>query len=404
MPVTSTWMTQTYAGNASTTTFAYGQPIQSIYDLSVYLTDNTGYKYAPLVSGVDYQVNGVGNSNSSTWNITYPIASGVAALPTGWTLTINLAVPLVTNTNITTITTSSGPTIQGAFDRGTLQSLSLEQQIQNISSTVVSGVSSVNGNTGAVTITAAGINAAPINSAALTGTPTAPTATAGTNTTQVATTAFVTGATNTAVNGTATDIAVFSGTNTVGGNSNLTYTQSAGVNTIQLTATSYAQIQTICTGGATVEFWANSGAGDLGTYSNHPFNILTNNVQRASFAKEGLLTINYGVKINDGGLVTNSAGTLAIAAANIVNNGLLVQTGSTASTWTLPTGTAMDTAVGSSATTGDQIQFTVSNTSSATITMAAGSGFTLGASYTVATLQSRVFTAYRTGTNTWVLY
>lgn len=58
----------------------------------------------------------------------------------------------------------------------------------------ISGVSSFNTRTGAVTLQLAdvtGVGGAPLSSPALTGVPTAPTATAGTNTTQVATTAFV---------------------------------------------------------------------------------------------------------------------------------------------------------------------------------------------------------------------
>lgn len=51
-------------------------------------------------------------------------------------------------------------------------------------------VSSVNGQTGAVILTAADIGAAPLASPALTGAPTAPTAPPGTTTTQIATTAF----------------------------------------------------------------------------------------------------------------------------------------------------------------------------------------------------------------------
>ena len=288
MPVTSTWMTQTYAGNASTQTFAYGQPIQSIYDLSVYLTDNTGYKYAPLVSEVDYQVNGVGNSNSSTWNITYPLASGVAALPTGWTLTINLDVPLVTNTNITTITTSSGSTIQGAFDRATLQALSLEQQIQNVSSTVVSGVSSVNGNTGAVTITAAGLNAAPINSPTLTGTPAAPTASAATNTTQIATTAFTTGAVNAAVSGTSTYVAYFTGNNTVGGQAGFTYSASPSSPALTVTGSSVPQFNVNSTGGSNFQLISAAANSNFGTTTSTYFAVITNSATRAIYGANGV--------------------------------------------------------------------------------------------------------------------
>ena len=111
-----------------------------------------------------------------------------------------------------------------------------------------------------------------------------------------------------------------------------------------------------------------------------------------------------GLRVNAGGVTSNSASTLTLNQVAIVNGGIFVQTGTTASTWTLPTGTQMDAAISFQLANYDQCIFLVSNASTQTITMAAGSGFTLAGTWTVATNQSRVFFAIRTGTNTWVLY
>ena len=81
----------------------------------------------------------------------------------------------------------------------------VEKRLTDVISTAAtalaqSGVTSVAGQTGAVTLGVADVSgAAPLNSPGLTGTPTAPTAIPGTNTTQVATTAFVADAAATAV-------------------------------------------------------------------------------------------------------------------------------------------------------------------------------------------------------------
>ncbi len=167
MPITSTWNGATYAGNGSTTSFNYGQPLQSIYDLNVFLTDNNGINYPALISGVDYQIYGIGGP-SSGWNLTYPLNSALAALPTGWSITVQLAIPLVTNSNITTINTNSGTAMQLAIDRLTMQDLSQQLQITNNAALVAGGgVLSVNGNIGNVVVTTANTQAAGNNSTLL---------------------------------------------------------------------------------------------------------------------------------------------------------------------------------------------------------------------------------------------
>ena len=178
---TSVW---NYNGDGVNQSFSVPQPIQSVNDVKV-TTTTAGVTTAPYTVGVDYNITGIGTNSI---NVVF-----LALVPqVGTTITIKLSVVLVPNTSISTITTNSGTVIQGAIDKLSLQDMSLQQQItDNATATAGGGVLSVNGNTGAVVITAAGINAAPINSPAFTGTPTAPTQTAGDNSTKLATTAFV---------------------------------------------------------------------------------------------------------------------------------------------------------------------------------------------------------------------
>jgi len=105
--------------------------------------------------------------------------------------------------NLTVLNSSSGPVVQGAVDRLTLQALTLESQIQELTAPSITAASQAGAAAGTASGTAAAESVlatyAPLASPAFTGTPTAPTATAGTNNTQLATTSFVA---NTAGDGT----------------------------------------------------------------------------------------------------------------------------------------------------------------------------------------------------------
>lgn len=109
------------------------------------------------------------------------------------------------------------------------------------------------------------------------------------------------------------------------------------------------------------------------------------------------------IRIQTGTVVTNTGSTLTLSAANLVKNSIFQQTGSTATTFTLDTGTAVATAVPLIAT-GECIPFVVSNASTQTITMSGASGTTLANVMTVLTLQSRTFWMICTGTNTFTIY
>lgn len=104
-----------------------------------------------------------------------------------------------------------------------------------------------------------------------------------------------------------------------------------------------------------------------------------------------------------GTVVTNSTASLTLTGANMAKNAIFQETGSTAATFTLDTGTNLSTAV-AGVVVGDEVEFTVSNASTATITMAGASGTTLANVMTVATLQSRTFHAINTGSNAWTIY
>lgn len=113
--------------------------------------------------------------------------------------------------------------------------------------------------------------------------------------------------------------------------------------------------------------------------------------------------ITQPLRIVSGQVITNSASTLTLSAANMANNAVFQQTGSTAATFTLDTGTALSTTFPSVAV-GQMVFFIVSNASTQTITMAGATGTTLANVITIATLQSRTLWAINTGTNTWTIY
>lgn len=110
-----------------------------------------------------------------------------------------------------------------------------------------------------------------------------------------------------------------------------------------------------------------------------------------------------GVSVVTGTVVTNSGASLTLSAANMAKNSIFQETGTTAATFTLDTGTALSSAV-PGVQVGDMISFVVSNASNSTVTMAGATGTTLPAAETVPTLTTRTFYAINTGSNTWTIY
>lgn len=131
-------------------------------------------------------------------------------------------------------------------------------------------------------------------------------------------------------------------------------------------------------------------------------------IDSAAPAKSVVVNASGQVAVNPlsiitGGVVTNSGATLTLTAANMAKNSIFQQTGTTAATFTLDTGTNLSSAI-PNLTVGQMLFFVVSNASNQTITMAGASGTTLANAMTVTTLQSRTFWAINTGTNSWTIY
>jgi hypothetical protein len=130
---------------------------------------------------------GVISWNGRTGNVTpqngdYTISQVTGGAP--------LASPALTGTPTSPTASTSDDTTQIATD----------QFVHNVVSSIATGVTSVNGQTGAVSLTVSNIpGAAPLASPALTGVPTAPTAATNDTSSQIATDAFVTGQAGTAV-------------------------------------------------------------------------------------------------------------------------------------------------------------------------------------------------------------
>jgi hypothetical protein len=99
------------------------------------------------------------------------------------------------------------------------------------------------------------------------------------------------------------------------------------------------------------------------------------------------------------------SGTLT--AADILAGMITVAQGAGAnSTQTLPTGTQMQTALPASFAVNSAIDFSIVNTGAAseTVTLAAGTGFTIVGGAVVAVGTSAVFLVRKTATNTFVAY
>lgn len=128
-----------------------------------------------------------------------------------------------------------------------------------------------------------------------------------------------------------------------------------------------------------------------------------------------LASVGGGYQIGDGNLneiflgemaAPQTATATATLTAAQITSGLLVANPSTsAATYTLPTGTAIDTVL-TNAKNGSTFTLTIVNlgTSLGALTLTAGTGLTLVGSATVAITSSAQLLAYRTAANTYTLY
>lgn len=94
--ITSDSIPTVYAGNNTATVFPYLFPVTDKTYIEIVRT-NADTTVTPLVVDVDYTVNGVGNTDSSTWTILYPISG--SPMPTGVSISIVPNLPLVQETN-----------------------------------------------------------------------------------------------------------------------------------------------------------------------------------------------------------------------------------------------------------------------------------------------------------------
>jgi len=131
-----------------------------------------------------------------------------------------------------------------------------------------------------------------------------------------------------------------------------------------------------------------------------------------------LSNIGGGSQIGDGNLAetpirtipapATATATATLTAAQVANGILLGSPGSSAASYTLPTGALMDAALGN-AKVGSSFDLAVVNvdgSGSGVITLVAGAGWTLvGLATVVATAgTAQAFRARKTGTATWTLY
>ena len=102
---------------------------------------------------------------------------------------------------------------------------------------------------------------------------------------------------------------------------------------------------------------------------------------------------------------TAPASVAAVATLTVaqVTNGIIQYTGSTSPYLTLPTVADLE-AVVSSAKVNSAFDFSVLNTGSGTAELAAGTGWTLVGSMSVANGTATAFRARKTGDGTWSLY
>lgn len=110
-----------------------------------------------------------------------------------------------------------------------------------------------------------------------------------------------------------------------------------------------------------------------------------------------LSEVNIGVQ----GTPTSKAAAATLTAAELTN-GIVIYSGATASL-TLPTVADVEVLV-SSAKTNSCFEVNFINTGAGTLTIAAGTGWTLVGTVTSATLTSAAWRARKTGDGAWTLY
>jgi len=111
------------------------------------------------------------------------------------------------------------------------------------------------------------------------------------------------------------------------------------------------------------------------------------------------------VTLGDQGTVATATATATLTVAQIIAGILSANPGTSAASYTLPTGTLIDATL-TNAKVGSTFDLAIVNlgTSSGAITLVAGTGITLAGSATIAVSTSAQIRLVRTGDATWTSY
>lgn len=283
-------------GGSGITTVSYTQNVLNASDIGAYLTDGNGYQYPPLTNGVDFTVNGVNSYNSAAWTITYPAGT---SLLTGWKFNAVLQIPYTQPYSLSAL---------GGYDPNVVETKiadRLSLQIQQLNATLAAAVYPSTSAAVAAALAAIGsANNTFAGNSTFTGTATFNNTVSGsgittllspylTSSTAASTYLTQSNASSTyapisSISGTAGQVAVFTGTNATASYSQLSYTNSASSPGLTLYGTLYPTYTVAnSTGSVSAEFSANSVFALVGSYSNHPFCIRTNNTNRFNFLANG---------------------------------------------------------------------------------------------------------------------
>ncbi len=173
----------TYAGNGLATTFNYDFPATDASQVLVVLTDASGIAHT-LTLGSDYSVAGVGNTDSSTWIVTYPaLTSSDPVLPVGQSITVASNIPALQLTDFENQGGFYPQSYENAVDKLTLIAQQQQAQIDRAITVPLGSTSPTDPNdvlntinAAAVTSTAAATSAAASAAAAAAYNPSTPVA------------------------------------------------------------------------------------------------------------------------------------------------------------------------------------------------------------------------------------
>jgi len=205
-----------------------------------------------------------------------------------------------------------------------------------------------------------------------------------------------------APSGTAGNTITFTQAMTLDASGNLGIGTSSPAAKFQVSGASETRIFTTnSTASVTAQTGAETSTAYVGSYTNHPLVIRTNDTERVRIDTVG------NAQFQAGAVMPYAPAPAAVSAATTLTNaniqGQIISATGTTYTITMPLGTTLET-LATWATTNIGYDFFVINTASGTITMAVNTGVTSLGSLTVAIGASAHFRIRRTAANTFVLY